>query len=110
MNKIDPSKKYTSGGKPVEFLHRAPEGWPGPFPWRGIVNGAPSSWTDDGWCYAGSPSSNDLIEVREPMEVMVVMNCDGKPEAITSSTLNGWDTAFPQNAPHTIKKFREVIE
>jgi hypothetical protein len=109
--KIDPNKKYTSGGYPVEHLHRAPDGWPGPYTWMGWVDERAMSWTDEGLEDADWLDSHfDLIEVREPLEVMVVMNCHGRPEAITSSTLNGWDTAFPQNAPHTIKKFREVIE
>ena len=110
MNKIDPSKKYTSGGKPVEFLHRAPDGWTGAFPWKGIAGGREQTWTDDGFHYIGIGSALDLIEVREPLEVMVAVNRHGKPECVTTSTLDGWDTAFPQNAPHTLRKFREVIE
>ncbi len=108
--KIDPSKKYTSGGKPVEFLHRAPDGWRCAYPWRGIVGVKERTWTDDGWCYACCTSSKDLIEVREPLEVMVVVNCHGKPECITSRELDGWDSAFPSKAPHTLRKFREVVE
>lgn len=112
MNKIDPNKKYTSGGNPVEFLHRAPEGWPSPYVWNGLVDEGEMSWTDEGLhdIDDGTNPQRDLIEVLEPLEVMVVFNCNGEPEAITTSTIDGWDTAFPKNAPHTIRKFREVIE
>lgn len=108
--KIDPNKKYTSGGHPVELLHRTPEGWPGRFPWRGIVNGAPSSWTDDGWVYSGTASSEDLIEVREPLEVMIVVNCRSEVRGLTLIEMVEWDRVCPNDAPHTLRKFREVIE
>lgn len=75
--KIDHNKKYTSGGHTVEFLHRAPEGWPGKHPWRGIVNGEQYTWTDGGWYYSGNTSSQDLAEVREPLRVRAVVNSDG---------------------------------
>ena len=110
MNKIDPSKKYTSGGNPVEFLHRAPDGWTGAFPWKGIAGGREQTWTDDGFHYIGIGSALDLIEGPEPLEVMVVVNCHGKPEALSSAAMAGWDSAFPSKAPHRLAKFREVIE
>lgn len=109
--KIDRNKKYTSNGNPVEYLHRAPEGWPEEFPWRGIVNGDALTWTDEGcFCadYANNP--NNLVEVCEPLEVMVAVNCHGEPESVSCSTVEGWDAAFPQNAPHRLVKFREVIQ
>ena len=108
--KIDATKKYTSGGHPVEFLHRSPEGWPGIFPWKGIVGRHERTWTDNGTHYSETISNLDLIEVSEPLEVMVVVNCHGKPEALSSAAMAGWDSAFPSKAPHRLAKFREVIE
>ena len=70
--KIDPSKKYTSGGHPVEFLHRAPEGWSGDYPWRGIVNGNEYTWTDEGVHLIGYPDhDSDLTEAIEPKTIWV---------------------------------------
>lgn len=109
--KIDANKKYTSGGNPVELLHRAPEGWPSIYVWYGVVDNCVRIWDDEGRHDAQKCNPlRDLIEVREPLEVMVVVNCHGKPEAITTSTIDGWDSSFPKNAPHTLRRFREVIE
>lgn len=68
--KIDINKKYrTRDGKPVEYLHRVPEGLPTPYPWRGTVDGNEISWTDEGRLLSGERTSPfDLIEVREPRE------------------------------------------
>ncbi len=109
--KIDPTKKYTSGGRPVELLYRVPQGWPSIYVWQGVVDNSVRTWDDEGRHDACKHNPlRDLIEVREPMDVMVLVNCHGKPESVTAAALDGWDTAFPQNAPHTIRKFREVIE
>jgi hypothetical protein len=70
--KIDPTKKYTTrSGKAVTCLHRAPEGWPTPFPWRGAIESQGTGvWTDDGsFTDMEEPNRFDLIEVREPMRV-----------------------------------------
>ena len=75
--KIDPNKKYTSGGHPVGHLHRVPEGWPIPYTWRGFVNEKERTWTDDGKCFENRDSALDLIEVREPLRVWAVVNSDG---------------------------------
>jgi hypothetical protein len=70
--KIDPSKKYTSGGHPVEFLHRAPEGYPDPYPWRGMVDGEEFTWTDEGYHIIGDPHPDlDLTEAVEPKTIWV---------------------------------------
>jgi hypothetical protein len=75
---IDAAKKYTSGGHPVEHLHRAPEGWAGPYPWRGMANGGEKTWTDEGKFYIWENySEDDLTEVREPLRVWAVVNSDG---------------------------------
>lgn len=108
MNKIDPTKKYTSNGEPVEFLHRAPDGWPGKYSLRGMVSGLIMYWTDDGRYNIGISSPEDLIEVREPMEITKIVGLDGK---IWDSicTPEEWDKTFARNSPHRLVKFREVI-
>jgi hypothetical protein len=78
--KIDPSKKYTSGGHPVEHLHRAPEGWPSVYPWRGLVDGVIKAWTDEGRLNGDYPDARfDLIEVREPLRAKVAVHPNGNP-------------------------------
>jgi hypothetical protein len=78
--KIDPNKKYTSGGHPVEFLHRAPEGWPIPYPWRGVVNGFGMSWTDEGrYNKILTNADRDLIEVREPLRIKLAVDPENRP-------------------------------
>jgi hypothetical protein len=93
--KIDPSKKYTSGGHPVEHLHRAPEGWPIPYPWRGVVNGLGMSWTDEGrYNKILTNADRDLIEVREPLRARVLVSNLEKPYNIVDcdgiTVPNGW--------------------
>jgi hypothetical protein len=77
--KIDPNKKYTSGGHLVEHLHRAPGGWPGMYPWRGIVDGQEECWADNGEFYEMGNSLRDLTEVREPLRARVLVNHANKP-------------------------------
>ncbi len=79
--KIDPSKKYrTRSGRPVEFLHRAPEGWPVEYPWIGIVGGRPQCWMDSGSEFnEATESSDDLVEVREPMLVKLWVRGNDRP-------------------------------
>jgi hypothetical protein len=74
---IDASKKYTSGGHPVTLLHRAPEGWPTKFTWRGIVDGVERLWTTEGQYYLGNKSGHDLTEVREPLRAKVAVHPNG---------------------------------
>ena len=108
--KIDPSKKYTTrDGRPVEFLHRAPEGWPGEYPWRGIVGSGTASWDDDGRFYDDSAQClQDLVEVREPLEVQLVV--DSKGEVFTGKRQAAWyDSTIPDRAPFRIATFREVM-
>jgi hypothetical protein len=91
---IDASKKYTSGGHPVTHLHRAPDGWPSSYPWRGIVNGQDERWRDDGGFYAKGNSLLDLTEVREPLQAKVLVTDLQKPYNIVDSdgidVPNGW--------------------
>ena len=108
--KIDPNKKYTTrDGRPVEFLHRAPEGWPSPFPWRGLADGLIITWRDNGRVFSVDvESSSDLVEVREPMELKVSIDKNG----ITcicygNGTEEWWDESFPNHAPHRIVTFVE---
>jgi hypothetical protein len=79
--KIDPSKKYrTRSGRTVEFLHRAPQGWPGSFPWRGIVAGEPITWMENGSEFnEATESPDDLVEVREPMRMKIWVKGDERP-------------------------------
>ena len=79
--KIDPSKKYTTrDGRPVTLLHRVPEGWPGEYPWRGIVNGQPLSWMDNGSAFSeATESTDDLVEVREPMRIKLWVKGTERP-------------------------------
>ena len=108
--KIDPSKKYTTrDGRPVEFLHRAPEGWPSGYPWRGVVGSGTASWDDDGRFYDDSAQClQDLVEVREPLEVLVVVDARNRP-AVLGGNAAGWDHTYPEHAPHRIATFREVM-
>ena len=108
--KIDPSKKYqTRDGMPVEFLHRAPEGWPGKYPWRGFVERVTVTWDDEGKEFGpNNDRSSDLIEVREPMEVLVVVDARNRP-AVLGGNAAGWDHTYPEHAPHRIATFREVL-
>ena len=110
--KIDPSKKYTTrDGKPVTHLHRAPKGWPDDLPWRGIAGGVVETWGEDGRAYAPTVESpDDLIEVREPLELCLAIDKNG----ITwicygNGTEEWWDESFPNHAPFRIATFREVM-
>jgi hypothetical protein len=104
--KIDPSKKYkTRSGRTVEFLHRAPEGWPGEYPWIGIVGGKPQCWMDNGSEFNdATESADDLIEVCEPMRIKLwvkgterpLRDCDVDAHDISR---NGW----------ALKEFVEVM-
>jgi hypothetical protein len=105
--KIDPSKKYrTRSGRTVEFLHRAPEGWPGERPWRGIVAGEPLTWMDNGSeINEATGSADDLVEVREPMRLKMLVKDEFNMRWIYTSTdvddliKDGW----------TLKEFVEVM-
>jgi hypothetical protein len=78
--KIDPSKKYTCKGHPVEFLHRRPEGWPGEYQWVGLANGVQQTWTDEGLHYKKYPISDfNLVEVREPMRMKIWVRGNDRP-------------------------------
>jgi hypothetical protein len=106
---IDTSKKYTSGGHPVECLHRAPEGWTDTCPWRGIVKGESRTWSDCG--RFGLLASNlDLVEVREPLRAKVLITDLQKPYSIVDcdgvTVPNGWHIiemieVMPANNPPT---------
>ena len=107
--KIDPSKKYkTRSGRPVEFLHRAPEGWPGEYPWRGIVGGEPQCWMDSGVEFDEKvESADDLVEVREPMRLRVWIKDGESPIACLSDTeLTTWKM---NELGYTLKEFVEVM-
>ena len=107
--KIDLSKKYTCNGHPVEFLHRRPEGWPGQYQWVGLANGVQQTWTDEGLHYKKYPISDfNLVEVREPLEIELVVTGDGQYFA-TLFNPDHWDKVNPNNAPHRTAKFREVL-
>jgi hypothetical protein len=106
--KIDPSKKYrTRCGSPVTCLHRAPEGWPTPFPWRGAIDRRGSGvWTDDGSFTDREENHRfDLIEVREPMRLRMLVKDEFNMRWIYTSTdvddliKDGW----------TLKEFVEVM-
>jgi hypothetical protein len=107
--KIDPSKKYkTRSGRPVEFLHRAPEGWPGERPWRGIVAGEPITWRDNGSEFNEAiESADDLVEVREPMMIkMWIKDGHGPIFCVADAELN----ILKMNVlGYTLKEFVEVM-
>jgi hypothetical protein len=107
--KIDPSKKYkTRSGRPVEFLHRAPEGWPNSFPWRGIVAGEPISWMDNGSQFNDATErANDLIEVCELMRLNVwVKDGHGPIFCVSDTELTTWKM---NELGYTLKEFVEVM-
>jgi hypothetical protein len=101
---IDPSKKYTCNGHPVEFLHRRPEGWPGIYQWAGMANGWMLTWTDEGIHKIEFLDSKfDLVEVREPMRVRLWVRGNDRPMRecdidVNQMSRNGW----------TLKEFVEV--
>ena len=67
--KIDITKKYrTRDGRDVTLLHRAPDGWPTKWPWRGMISGESATWTNEGHHIRGGNGDWDLIEIREPRE------------------------------------------
>ena len=69
------------------------------------------TWTDNGHYYFGDHEKHsNLIEVRDPLEVMVVVNCRNEIHGTSSLALEYLDQALPKDAPHTLRKFREVIE
>ena len=106
---IDPSKKYTTrDGKPVTHLHRAPEGWPTSFPWRGIVGEATArTWNEDGVVYIGEKSQDDLVEVHEPMRLKVWTKNGNGPIFRTSDTqLNMMEM---HELGYALKEFVEVM-
>jgi hypothetical protein len=110
---IDPSKKYkTRDGKPVIHLHRAPEGWPTSFPWRGIVGeNHDVTWNDDGRVFINDKSHSDLIEDREPLEFTQIVDAKGTRFNNESNlTLAEWDWKYPRDAPHRIATFIEKIQ
>jgi hypothetical protein len=107
--KIDPSKKYrTRSGRTVEFLHRAPEGWPGSFPWRGIVAGEPITWMENGSEFKDSnESADDLVEVREPMRVKLWIKDGARPiVCVLDTELN---ISKMNVLGYTLKEFVEVL-
>jgi len=110
--KIDPTKKYrTRDGRSVEFLHRFPDGWPTQWPVRGVVDGMEMSWDDDGIeCSSGKPSRRDLFEVREPLEVILILDDDGTPFGFADMDVKTFDVLKKPNAEYRTAKFREVIE
>jgi hypothetical protein len=107
--KIDPSKKYrTRSGKPVTCLHRAPQEWPTPFPWRGIVEGFSLSWSDSGReCYDMLEVTNDLVEVREPMRLKMWTK-DGHGPIFCPSD-DGRAIGKMNQLGYTLKEFVEVM-
>ena len=110
--KIDPSKKYTTrDGMPVTHLHRAPEEWPSGYPWRGVVGGGSQTWDDDGRALtADSECPSDLVEVREPLEVNLVIDGAGKVYRFAEeNTAKFYDGNWPSRAPFRIATFREVL-
>lgn len=106
--KIDPNKKYrTRDGREVTLLHRAPEGWPNSYPWRGLVSGDHViSWADDGSVGPVQNDRYDLVEVRDPREFDVFVRHDG--------TVYHSPQPFPHNLYVDTKgeviRVREVIE
>ena len=108
--KIDPSKKYTTrDGRPVKFLHRAPEGWPGEYPWRGFVDKLSRTWDDDGREFSSKTNTpSDLVEVREPLEVRLVIDGRGEIWGLAEeNTAKFYDRSWPSDAPHRIATFVE---
>ena len=107
--KIDPSKKYqTRSGRTVEFLYRAPQGWPGARPWRGIVDGEPITWMENGSEFnEATESPNDLIEVREPMRIKIWTK-DGHGPIFCSSD-DGRTIGKMNELGYTLKEFVEVM-
>ena len=110
--KIDPNKKYqTRDGVPVTHLHRAPEGWPTNHPLIGIVDGNVTTWDDDGRAHGlHAETPDDLIEVREPLEVRLAI--DGKEKIwgfAEQNTAKFYDGNVPHRAPFRIATFREVM-
>lgn len=107
---IDPTKKYqTRDGREVQFLHRAPEGWPPPYPWRGIVEGVPKIWCEEGQYYDhGGNHPLDLVEVREPREFWR----NEYPEKLGPVCFISREDADGDSRPHRIRavRFVEVIE
>jgi hypothetical protein len=104
---IDSSKKYTSGGHPVEHLHRVPDGWPIPCTWRGFVNEKERTWTDDGKCFENRDSALDLIEVCEPLEFPLIVNSKSQPVSAIKLDPHYWDMSYPSEAPHRLVTFIE---
>lgn len=115
--KIDINKKYrTRDGREVRLLHRAPEGWPTSYPWRGIVGDASRlTWTDHGvQDLDDSPNDDDLIEVREPREWQISVVTEevfektyriGYPIGSVSSYQNGDD-----EQGYEVIRVREIID
>jgi hypothetical protein len=106
--KIDPSKKYTCNGHPVEFLHRKPEGWPGIYQWAGIANGWMLTWTDEGIHEIEFLDSKfDLVEVREPMRVKMWVKDGARPiVCVLDTELN---ISKMNVLGYTLKEFVEVL-
>jgi hypothetical protein len=108
--KIDPSKKYTTlDGKPVTHLHRAPEGWPTSFPWRGAIDSCGTgTWSDDGKYTDEEIHRFDLVEVREPMLVKLwVKDGHGPIFCVSDTELN----ILKMNVlGYTLKEFVEVMQ
>lgn len=109
--KIDPNKKYkTRDGKPVTHLHRAPEGWPNSFPWRGIIGENHAvNWNDEGMVYTNEKSHSDLIEDRKPLEVQIVIDREGKAFGFANTNKEWYDNYKPDLAPFRVATFREVL-
>ena len=106
--KIDPSKKYTCNGHPVEFLHRRPDGWPGIYQWAGMANGWTLTWTDEGIHKIEFLDSKfDLVEVREPMRVKLWTK-DGHGPILCPSD-DGRAIGEINKLGYTLKEFVEVM-
>jgi len=107
--KISADKKYTSNGHPVEFLHRAPEGFTGQYPWRGITNGDELTWTGDGRYSRDGKSRFDLVEAREPAVVYLNEYENGFGNLPTHLTPEQAKEGAGASAIRTAVPFREVL-
>jgi len=104
--KIDPSKRYTCDGKPVEFLHRRPDGWPTEYPWEGIVDGVKWSWTDEGVYDLEDPENGgDLVEVREPRKAKLWVRGEHAAVWFPSHSASVW-----RDQGYELVEFAEVLK
>ena len=103
--KIDITKKYqTRDGRDVTLLHRAPDGWPTKWPWRGMISGESVTWTDEGHHIRGGNDDWNLIEVREPREFELAINLEN-PNCVYSRSIGG----LKDNPEWEIIRVREIL-